>query len=151
MITDDRRAGCPGTVSAAAGGRITDRRVLIRRGAEELHLDRERIAYVITAPFSEGQGDARRDVFHRGGMAQGDVEESGLHRRVGIRHMQAGDAYHVRHSRSQARPGLVRAGSERERTTRASETSPPSRRGRGASNRFWGEAAPLLPQPPPPH
>src|SRR5207244_3587631 len=79
------------------------------------------------------------------------VEESGLHRRVGIRHMQAGDAYHVRHSRSQARPGLVRAGSERERTTRASETSPPSRRGRGASNRFWGEAAPLLPQTPPPH
>jgi hypothetical protein len=40
---------------------VTDRRVLIRRGAEELHLDRERIAYVITAPFSEG--DARRDVF----------------------------------------------------------------------------------------
>ena len=102
-------------------------------------------------PAKVEKDDARRDVFHRGGMAQGDVEESGLHRRVGIRHMQAGDAYHVRHSRSQARPGLVRAGSERERTTRASETSPPSRRGRGAPNRFWGEAAPLLPQTPPPH
>jgi hypothetical protein len=40
---------------------VTDRRVLIRRGLEELHLDRERIAYVITAPFRGG--DARRDVF----------------------------------------------------------------------------------------
>jgi hypothetical protein len=40
---------------------VTDRRVLIRRGAEELHLDRERIAYVITAPWREG--DARRDLF----------------------------------------------------------------------------------------
>lgn len=29
---------------------VTDRRVLIRRGSEELHLDRERIAYVITTP-----------------------------------------------------------------------------------------------------
>lgn len=40
---------------------VTDRRVLIRRGSEELHLDRRRIAYVITAPFR--QGDARRDLF----------------------------------------------------------------------------------------
>src|SRR5262249_29613357 len=40
---------------------VTDRRVLIRRGTEELHLDRERIAYVITAPWRDG--DARRDVF----------------------------------------------------------------------------------------
>jgi hypothetical protein len=40
---------------------VTDRRVLIRRGTEELHLDRERIAYVITAPW--GDGDTRRDVF----------------------------------------------------------------------------------------
>jgi hypothetical protein len=40
---------------------VTDRRVLIRRGAEELHLDRTRIAYVITTPWREG--DARRDVF----------------------------------------------------------------------------------------
>jgi hypothetical protein len=40
---------------------VTDRRVLIRRGSEELHLDRQRIAYVITSPFREG--DARRDVF----------------------------------------------------------------------------------------
>jgi hypothetical protein len=40
---------------------VTDRRVLIRRGKEELHLDRERIAYVITAPSREGS--ARRDVY----------------------------------------------------------------------------------------
>ncbi len=40
---------------------VTDRRVLIRRGSEELHLDRQRIAYVITSPFREG--DAKRDVF----------------------------------------------------------------------------------------
>lgn len=40
---------------------VTDRRVLIRRGAEELHLDRQRIAYVITAPWREGS--ARRDVY----------------------------------------------------------------------------------------
>lgn len=43
---------------------VTDRRVLIRRGAEELHLDRQRIAYVITAPFSQTRdGDTRRDLF----------------------------------------------------------------------------------------
>jgi hypothetical protein len=40
---------------------VTDRRVLIRRGSEELHLDRERIAYVITAPWREGH--TRRDVY----------------------------------------------------------------------------------------
>lgn len=40
---------------------VTDRRVLIRRGTEELHLERERIAYVITAPSREG--GARRDVY----------------------------------------------------------------------------------------
>ena len=40
---------------------VTDKRVLIRRGSEELHLDRQRIAYVITSPFREG--DAKRDVF----------------------------------------------------------------------------------------
>lgn len=40
---------------------VTDRRVLIRRGAEELHLDRGRIAYVITAPWRDG--DPRRDLF----------------------------------------------------------------------------------------
>jgi hypothetical protein len=38
---------------------ITDRRVLIQRGAEELHLDRERIVDVIDAPADSG----RRDVF----------------------------------------------------------------------------------------
>lgn len=38
---------------------VTDRRVLILRGAEELHLDRQRIAYVITAPSS----GARHDVY----------------------------------------------------------------------------------------
>jgi len=40
---------------------VTDRRVLIRRGTEELYLDRQRIAYVITAPWREGS--ARRDVY----------------------------------------------------------------------------------------
>src|SRR5262249_60197805 len=40
---------------------VTDRRVLIRRGTEELHLERHRIAYVITAPWREGR--ARRDVY----------------------------------------------------------------------------------------
>lgn len=39
---------------------VTDRRVLIRRGAEELHLDRDRIAYVISTPSG---GDSRRDLF----------------------------------------------------------------------------------------
>ena len=40
---------------------VTDRRVLIRRGDEELHLDRQRIAYVITAPWRDG--GTRRDLF----------------------------------------------------------------------------------------
>ena len=40
---------------------MTDRRVLIRRGHEELHLDREHIAYVITTPRSEGS--SRRDMW----------------------------------------------------------------------------------------
>jgi hypothetical protein len=40
---------------------VTNHRVLIRRGLEELHLDRQRIAYVITAPWREGS--ARRDVY----------------------------------------------------------------------------------------
>lgn len=40
---------------------VTDRRVLIRRGAEELHLDRDRIAYVISTP--SGEDDSRRDLF----------------------------------------------------------------------------------------
>ena len=40
---------------------VTDRRVLIRRGTEELHLDRQRIAFVITAPWREGSD--RRDVY----------------------------------------------------------------------------------------
>ncbi len=38
---------------------ITDRRVLIRRGHDELHLDRSRIAYVIEAP----RASSRADVF----------------------------------------------------------------------------------------
>jgi hypothetical protein len=43
---------------------VTDRRVLIVRGAEELHLDRQRIAYVITAPFRGVMGTrTRRDLF----------------------------------------------------------------------------------------
>ncbi|MDB4941381.1 MAG: hypothetical protein JWP97_915 [Labilithrix sp.] len=40
---------------------VTDRRVLIRRGAEELHLDRQRIAYTISAPWSSG--GPLRDLF----------------------------------------------------------------------------------------
>ena len=40
---------------------VTDRRVLIRRGLEELHLDRQRIAYVITAPWRDG--GSLRDLF----------------------------------------------------------------------------------------
>jgi len=40
---------------------VTDKRVLIRRGTEELHLDRQNIAYVITAPWREGS--PRRDVY----------------------------------------------------------------------------------------
>jgi hypothetical protein len=40
---------------------VTDRRVLIRRGNEELHLDREHIAYVITLPWRDG--GTRRDLF----------------------------------------------------------------------------------------
>jgi hypothetical protein len=40
---------------------VTDRRVLIRRGTEELHLDRQRIAYVITTKRRDG--DPMRDLF----------------------------------------------------------------------------------------
>lgn len=40
---------------------VTNQRVLIRRANEELHLDRERIAYVITAPRREGS--AQRDMW----------------------------------------------------------------------------------------
>lgn len=45
---------------------VTDRRVLIRRGTEELHLDRHHIAYVITAPrrtLRHGRADGQRDLF----------------------------------------------------------------------------------------
>ncbi len=47
---------------------VTDRRVLIRRGPEELHLDRSRIAYVISAPvfvrkLGAGGGRELQDVF----------------------------------------------------------------------------------------
>jgi hypothetical protein len=45
---------------------VTDRRVLIRRGDEELHLDRARIAYVIDAPSppsAPSNGAALHDVF----------------------------------------------------------------------------------------
>lgn len=42
---------------------VTDRRVLIRRGSEELHLDRQRIAYVITAPGPGRASATRRDMF----------------------------------------------------------------------------------------
>jgi hypothetical protein len=43
---------------------VTDRRVLIRRGQDELHLDRSRIAYVIEAPRpSRATASARADVF----------------------------------------------------------------------------------------
>jgi hypothetical protein len=40
---------------------VTNQRVLIRRANEELHLDRERIAYVITAPRREGS--SQRDMW----------------------------------------------------------------------------------------
>ena len=36
---------------------VTDRRVLIQRGAEELHLDRDRIVDVIDAPQNDGSHD----------------------------------------------------------------------------------------------
>ncbi len=39
---------------------VTDRRVLIRRGREELHLDRSRIAYVIAAPLGKSATAAAR-------------------------------------------------------------------------------------------
>ena len=42
---------------------VTDRRVLIRRGTEELHLERHRIAYVITAPWRGNSDSSRRDVY----------------------------------------------------------------------------------------
>lgn len=43
---------------------VTDRRVLIVRGSEELHLDRHRIAYVITAPWrGVVPARTRRDLF----------------------------------------------------------------------------------------
>jgi hypothetical protein len=44
---------------------VTDRRVLIRRGREELHLDRSRIAYVIAAPSLKllRRRSALQDVF----------------------------------------------------------------------------------------
>jgi hypothetical protein len=43
---------------------VTDRRVLIVRGSEELHLDRQRIAYVITAPWRGVlPARTRRDLF----------------------------------------------------------------------------------------
>jgi hypothetical protein len=51
----------PSRLARATRYFVTDRRVLIRRGTEELHLDRQRIAYVITAPWREGS--ARRDVY----------------------------------------------------------------------------------------
>ncbi|MCA9588050.1 MAG: PH domain-containing protein [Myxococcales bacterium] len=41
---------------------VTDRRVLIRRGMEELFLDRRRIAYVISAPTGAAT-DSTRDLF----------------------------------------------------------------------------------------
>jgi hypothetical protein len=40
---------------------VTNRRVLIQRGREELHLERERIAYVIDSPWRTG--GALRDLF----------------------------------------------------------------------------------------
>jgi hypothetical protein len=50
----------PVRLSRATRYWVTDRRVLIRRGAEELHLDRARIAYVIDAPSLLG---GHHDVF----------------------------------------------------------------------------------------
>ena len=55
----------PVRVAKATRYFVTDRRVLIRRGTEELHLDRARIAYVITAAWNARAtgGDPRRDLF----------------------------------------------------------------------------------------
>jgi hypothetical protein len=36
---------------------VTDRRVLIQRGSEELHLDREHIVDIIDAPIDDGRHD----------------------------------------------------------------------------------------------
>jgi hypothetical protein len=44
----------PGRLARLTRYLVTDRRVLIRRGDEELSLDRERIADVISAPFDRG-------------------------------------------------------------------------------------------------
>ncbi|MFO0551590.1 MAG: hypothetical protein U0271_24595 [Polyangiaceae bacterium] len=47
----------PARLARATRYWITDRRVLIQRGAEELHLDRERIVDVIDAPARAGKRD----------------------------------------------------------------------------------------------
>ena len=52
----------PGRLSAQTRYLITDRRVLIQRGDEELHLDRSRIVDVIDAP-SDGTEGGARDLF----------------------------------------------------------------------------------------
>jgi hypothetical protein len=47
----------PASLRRATRYVITDRRVLIQRGAEELHLDRDRIVDVIDAPQNDGSHD----------------------------------------------------------------------------------------------
>ena len=54
-----RRSSGPVLLARKTRYFVTDRRVLIRRGNEELHLDRQRIAYVITAPWRDGGTRAR--------------------------------------------------------------------------------------------
>jgi hypothetical protein len=53
----------PGRLARATRYWVTDRRVLIRRGREELHLERARIAYVIDAPSPTNFTSRLHDVF----------------------------------------------------------------------------------------
>src|SRR5262245_60816558 len=74
--------------------------------------------------------EAGAAVFHRGRIRERHLEEKALRPLVGPGDDEAGDARHARHSMSHARSGVARRGSSRERSTRASETSPPRRVGR---------------------
>src|SRR5215813_6271199 len=62
-------------------------------------------------------------------MREGHLEKDSLDSLVDAGYHEAGDARHARHSRSQARSGVASRGSARDRSTRASETRPPSRVG----------------------
>jgi hypothetical protein len=53
----------PSRLARATRYFVTNARVLIRRGNEELHLDRARIAYVIDAPLDRSDAGGLHDVF----------------------------------------------------------------------------------------